>query len=64
MPAMKDDVAVVSQSHDVAVPPEYEKDDDIYDAAVPARYRGTTHDKKDMTMLGKRQVLRVGSPEH
>lgn len=61
MPAMKDDITVVSQSHHAALSPEYEqKDNGIYDASVPTRYRGTAYDKKDMTMLGKRQVLRVG----
>jgi hypothetical protein len=33
-----------------------EKDDD---SRVPARYRGTAADKRDMTVLGKKQVLRV-----
>lgn len=27
-------------------------------AAVPAKYRGTEHDKREMSMLGKKQVLR------
>ena len=26
---------------------------------VPAKYRGTAHDKRDMSILGKKQVLRV-----
>lgn len=29
---------------------------------VPERYRGTSADKHDMDVLGKKQVLRVGSP--
>lgn len=28
---------------------------------VPAKYRGTDADRKDMTNLGKKQVLRVSS---
>lgn len=30
-----------------------------YDVSVPAKYRGTTADQRDMAMLGKKQVLRV-----
>jgi hypothetical protein len=33
-----------------------EKDDD---GSIPARYRGTAADKRHMTILGKKQVLRV-----
>ena len=29
---------------------------------VPTKYRGTDADRRDMTVLGKKQVLRVGSP--
>ena len=29
--------------------------------AVPAKYRGTAEDKKDMSVLGKKQVLRVST---
>ena len=29
------------------------------DLGLPARYQGTSEDKKDMSMLGKKQVLRV-----
>jgi hypothetical protein len=29
------------------------------DGGIPARYRGTTADKRDMVVLGKKQVLRV-----
>lgn len=32
---------------------------DLYDANLPARYRGTEADKRDMIVLGKKQVLRV-----
>lgn len=34
-----------------------------YDVSVPAKYRGTTADQRDMAMLGKKQVLRVSSCE-
>jgi hypothetical protein len=60
MSAIKDEVTVVSQTRDPNLSPASEQDDGIYDAAVPPRYRGTDYDKQDMTMLGKRQVLRVG----
>lgn len=33
-----------------------EKDND---GGIPARYRGTAADKRDMITLGKKQVLRV-----
>jgi hypothetical protein len=32
------------------------------DVGVPARYRGTATDKRDMVILGKKQVLRVSIP--
>ena len=35
-----------------------EKDGDE-PGTVPSRYRGTANDKRDMSMLGKKQVLRV-----
>ncbi len=28
--------------------------------SVPARYRGTATDKRDMSVMGRKQVLRVG----
>ena len=33
-----------------------EKDDD---SGIPIKWRGTAADKRDMTVLGKKQVLRV-----
>lgn len=36
--------------------------DDFDDAGLPARYRGTAADQRDMSMLGKKQVLRVCDP--
>ena len=35
------------------------KEDGDEPITVPLRYRGTVHDKRDMSMLGKKQVLRV-----
>jgi hypothetical protein len=35
-------------------------DDSI--SGVPEKYRGTSADKRDMTIMGKKQVLRVGIP--
>lgn len=32
-----------------------------YDVSVPARYRGTSADQRDMAVLGKKQVLRVST---
>jgi choline transport protein len=41
--------------------------DDLNDgvvlSTVPAKYRGTNTDKKDMQTLGKVQVLRVSTPD-
>lgn len=34
-------------------------DKELDDAGIPSKYRGTAADKKDMTVLGKKQVLRV-----
>jgi hypothetical protein len=34
-----------------------EKESD--DGGIPERYRGTAEDKRDMIVLGKKQVLRV-----
>jgi hypothetical protein len=31
------------------------------DGGIPSRYRGTAADKRDMMVLGKEQVLRVGN---
>lgn len=31
--------------------------------AVPAKYRGTANDKHDMSVLGRKQVLRVRLPD-
>ena len=51
---MKDNVTTVTKNNSATVSPEGEKDDDdVYDDNVPLRYRGTSHDKKDMNMFGK-----------
>jgi hypothetical protein len=34
-------------------------DKDPDDGGIPSRYRGTAADKRDMIVLGKKQVLRV-----
>jgi choline transport protein len=39
-----------------------EKDDT--DGGIPARYRGTAADKRDMITLGKKQVLRVSKDDN
>jgi hypothetical protein len=39
-----------------------EKDDN--DGGIPARYRGTAADKRDMITLGKKQVLRVSEDDN
>lgn len=33
--------------------------DDLDAAGLPAKYRGTAADQRDMSILGKKQVLRV-----
>lgn len=40
-----------------------EKDFDNADSNIPARYRGTEADKREMSVLGHKQVLRVGNPK-
>jgi len=42
-----------------ASPQEYEVKEVDEPGLVPARYRGTAHDKKEMSVMGKQQVLRV-----
>lgn len=37
----------------------YVGSDDDEASAVPAKYRGTANDKHDMSILGRKQVLRV-----
>jgi len=32
---------------------------DNHNGTIPSRYMGTTADKRDMAVLGKKQVLRV-----
>lgn len=40
--------------------PAYEHELEDYDnAGLPAKYRGTANDQHDMSILGKKQVLRV-----
>ena len=63
MDSMKEDPTVISVSeqhkadildHDA----EKELNEPGISAAVPAQYRGTENDRRDMNMLGKKQVLR------
>lgn len=37
---------------------DYDVDDVFQDSDVPAKYQGTAADRRDMSMLGKKQVLR------
>ena len=48
------DEPVISLSEQPKMEKEYEEP-----SSVPVKYRGTAHDKKDMNMMGKKQVLRV-----
>lgn len=41
-------------------PHQYEEKELDEPGVVPARYRGTAHDKREMSVMGKQQVLRVG----
>lgn len=36
-------------------------DKEADDSGIPSRYRGTAADQRDMIVLGKKQVLRVGT---
>lgn len=58
MAAMNDDKAQMSV---VETQEQHSKDqyEDIDDHGLPAKYRGTAADQRDMSALGKTQVLRV-----
>ena len=63
MASMKEDPTFVSVSEhhrgDVVVQDaEKELNEPGISAAIPEKYRGTDHDKREMSMLGKKQVLR------
>jgi len=40
-----------------------DKEYENVDSNVPAQYRGTAADRRDMSVLGHKQVLRVSDPE-
>lgn len=57
-----------SKHHDAAIRPVSHRDpngseelaDLKADGSIPMKYRGTAADQRDMAVLGKKQVLRVG----
>lgn len=53
------DVIATSQEDKGGSPRRYEEKSLDEPGLVPVRYRGTEHDKKEMSVLGKQQVLRV-----
>jgi choline transport protein len=55
MSSTKEEPAVVEYPVDDVQIVDKESDD----GGIPARYRGTAADKRDMVVLGKKQVLRV-----
>jgi hypothetical protein len=55
MNSTKDELAVTDYPIDDGQIEDKEPDD----GGIPARYRGTEADKRDMIVLGKKQVLRV-----
>ena len=60
MTSGKEDLSIISLSEEPradSLDPDAEKDDVL--STIPAKYRGTAHDKKDMSVMGKKQVLRV-----
>jgi len=59
MDSTKEELAVTEYPIDDAQIEDKEPDD----SGVPARYRGTDADKRDMIVLGKKQVLRVCIPQ-
>lgn len=60
MSAHKDAIAL-TQEQNGGSPHQYEEKEIDEPGVVPARYRGTAHDKKEMSVMGKQQVLRVGT---
>lgn len=61
MASMKPEPAVVSLTEEPKADSFDQKEENDFDepATVPAKYRGTAHDKSEMIMMGKKQVLRV-----
>jgi hypothetical protein len=63
MGSTKKDLAIVSMSEELrtdALDQNMVKDLDE-PGAIPAKYRGTAHDKREMSIMGKKQVLRVSA---
>jgi len=62
----KNDQEVVSLTEKRATPTfeQYELEEEFEELdralGIPSKYRGTANDLKDMNVLGKEQVLRVG----
>jgi hypothetical protein len=57
MGSSKEDLDVIEQPVEEGQSVEKESNDE----GVPLRYRGTASDKRDMHIMGKKQVLRVGA---
>lgn len=55
----KQDVADIELSEASAASPNGAKVFDDTVSHVPEKYRGTAADRRDMTVMGKKQVLRV-----
>lgn len=55
----KDEIADVELSEPGATSPNDTKVFDDSVSHVPEKYRGTAADRRDMTVMGKKQVLRV-----
>lgn len=59
MESLKNELFVTSSPGDDSSLEQHAQEDDNIDPSVPAKYRGTATDKRDMKVLGKQQVLRV-----
>jgi hypothetical protein len=55
----KEDIADIELSEASAASPNGTKVFDDNVSHVPEKYRGTAADRRDMTVMGKKQVLRV-----
>lgn len=57
--SVQKDIIASTEERNGGSPHEYEVKELDEPGLVPARYRGTAHDKKEMSVMGKQQVLRV-----
>ncbi|KAK0346530.1 hypothetical protein LTR91_015450 [Friedmanniomyces endolithicus] len=57
MDTKETDIVAVSPYRDAQSPSEHD-DDKVVSKSVPEKFRGTTTDRHDMLLLGKKQVLR------